>query len=164
VQEARITTDGSGLGSSPHSLGPSLPAETLGAPFTPKVTGRIAFFFGPFAGALVSIINLRRMRYPEQASKAFSIALFGSLGLAIALFFIPDPFARFVGFGAEFVFYHIFKDLQEGVFTEWQAAHASVEPANGWLAIGWGILGLLLTLVLFLVVFIALGFFGLQPR
>jgi len=104
------------------------------------------------------------MGHPEQASKAFSVALFGSLGLAIVLFFIPDPFARVVGLGAEYAFYHIFKDLQKNEFAEWQAASASVQPTNGWLAIGWGFLGLLLSLVVFLVVFVVLGFFGLQPR
>lgn len=110
------------------------------------------------------MISLRRMGHPEQASKAFSVALFGSLGLAIALFFIPDPFARLVGLGAEYAFYHIFKDLQQSVFAEWQAANASIQTTNGWLAIGWGFLGLLLFLVVFFVVFVVLGFFGLQPR
>ncbi len=104
------------------------------------------------------------MGHPEQASKAFSVALFGSLGLAIVLFFVPDPFARLVALGAEFAFYHIFKDLQKNEFAGWQAANASVQPANGWLAVGWGFVGLLLSLVVFLVVFIVLGFFGLQPR
>jgi hypothetical protein len=148
----------------PYNLGPRLPAELRKPPFTPKATGRIAFFFGPFAGALVSVISLRRMGHPEQASKALSVALFGSLSLAMVLFFIPDPFARFVGLGAEYAFYHIFKDLQKNEFEEWQAANASIQPTNGWLAIGWGFLGLLLSLGVFLVVFVALGFFGLQPR
>lgn len=104
------------------------------------------------------------MRHPEKASKVFSVAVFGSLALAVVLFFVPDPFARFVGLGAEYVFYHIFKDLQEGEFAEWQAANASVQPTNGWLAVGWGFLGLLLSLVVFFVVFVILGLFGLQSR
>ena len=152
------------LGSSSYSAGPPLPAELPKPPFTPAAAGRIAFFFGPFAGALVSVISLRRMERPEQASKAFTVALLGSHGLAIVLFFVPDPFSRFVGLGAEFVFYHIFKDLQKGEFAEWQAANASIQPTNGWLAIGWGFVGLVLSLIVFLAVFFVLGLFGLQPR
>jgi hypothetical protein len=162
--ETAISTTGPELGSGSYSLGPPLPAELLKPPFAPKAAGRIAFFFGPFAGALVSVISLRRMGHPEQASKACTVALFGSLGLAIVLFFVPDPFARLVGLGAEFLFYHVFKDLQEDEFTEWQAANASIQPTNGWLAIGWGFLGLVLSLIVFFLVFIVLGFFGLQPR
>lgn len=104
------------------------------------------------------------MGHPEQASKVLSVASLGSLGLAIVLFFVPDPFARFVGLGAEYAFYHIFKDLQKDEFAEWQAANASIQPTNGWLAIGWGFLGLVLTLTTFLVVFLVLGFFGIQAR
>lgn len=164
VWEAAISTDGSGVGPSPFSLGPPLPGETIKRPFTPQAAGRIAFFFGPFGGALVSVVSLRRMRHPEKASKAFSVAVFGSVGLAIILFFIPDPFARFVGLGAEYVFYRIFKDLQKDEFAEWQAMNAAIEPTNGWFAIGWGLLGLSLSLIVFFVIFFVLGFFGLQPR
>ena len=110
------------------------------------------------------MISLRRMGHPEQASKVFSVALFGSLGIAVVLFFVPDPFARLVGLGAEFVFYHIFKDLQKDEFAAWQAANTSIQPTNGWLGIGWGFLGLVFLLAVFLVVFVVLGFFGLQPR
>ena len=104
------------------------------------------------------------MGHPEQASKVLSVTSLGSLGLAIVLLFVPDPFARFVGLGAEYAFYHIFKDLQKDEFAEWQAANASIQPTNGWLAIGWGFLGLVLTLTTFLVVFLVLGFFGIQAR
>jgi len=159
-----MSTGSPDFGAGSYTVGPPLPAESPKPPYTPGAAGRIAFFFGPFAGALVSTISLRRMRHPEQASKAFTVALFGSLALAAALFFIPDPYARFVGLGAEYVFYHIFKDLQKGEFAEWQAANASMQPTNGWLAIGWGFLGLVLSLIVFLVVFVVLGFFGLQPR
>jgi hypothetical protein len=159
-----MSTSSPEFGTGSYSIGPPLPAELLKPPFTPKAAGRIAFFFGPFAGALVSVISLRRMGRPEQASKALSVALFGSLGLAIVLFFIPESFARLVGLGAEFVFYHIFKDLQKDEFAEWQAANASIQPSSGWLAVGWGFLGLLLFLIAFFVVFVVLGFFGLKPR
>src|SRR5579872_2426496 len=159
-----ISTTPPGLGNGSFTMGPPLRAELHKPPFTPQAAGRIAFFFGPFAGALVSVISLRRMRHPEQASKAFSVALLGSLGVAAVLFFVPDPFARLVGFGAEFVFYHIFKDLQKDEFAAWQATNPSVQPTNGWLGIGWGFLGLVLSLVVFLVAFVVLGFFGLQPR
>lgn len=104
------------------------------------------------------------MGHPEQASKAFSVASLGSLALATVLFFIPDPFARFVGLGAEYVFYHVFKDLQKDEFADWQAANASIQPSNGWRAIGWGFAGLIVFLLIFFLVVFVLGLFGLQPR
>ena len=162
--EPTVSTTGPESETSSYRLGPPLPAELLKPPFTPKAAGRIAFFFGPFAGALVSVISLRRMRHPEQAGKALSVALFGALGLAIVLFFVPDPFAKLLNLAAEYAFYRIFKDLQEDAFAEWQAANASTQPTNGWLAVGWGFLGLALFVVVFLVVVVVLGVFGLQPR
>lgn len=104
------------------------------------------------------------MGHAEQARKALSVASLGSLALAVMLFFVPDPFARFVGFGAEYAFYQIFKDLQKDQFAEWQAANAAIQPTNGWLAIGWGFVGLILFLLIFILVVFVLGLFGLQPR
>jgi len=49
-----------------YSIAPPLPSETSKAPWRPKVAGRIAFFFGPVAGALVVAISLRRMGVPTK--------------------------------------------------------------------------------------------------
>ena len=58
-----------------YSLGPTLPAEMLKPPFRPNVAGRIAFFFSPIAGALVSVSSLRRMGYPVKGEDASSFGL-----------------------------------------------------------------------------------------
>jgi hypothetical protein len=124
------------------------------APFRPKVAGRIAFFFGPVAGALISVINLRRFGYPLKAKRVFSWTLVGTGVLAVVFLLIPDVLGRVVGIAAEIAFYQVYPRLQEKEFGEWQMAHPDIEPLSGWKAIGWGFAGLLL----FLVVFVAVGF------
>jgi len=152
------------LGPSSYSVGPPLAAELPKPPFTPAVAGRIAFFFGPLAGALVSAISLRRMRHSEKARKATSLALLAAVLLALLLFFTPDSLSRIIGLAAEAAFYITFKRFQEREFAEWQAANASLLPSNGWKAIGWGFVGLFLFLLIFFAVVIVLGLFGIQPR
>lgn len=57
-------------GRDPYTIGPPLPSETSKAPWRPKIAGRIAFFFGPVAGALVVVISLRRMGYPQKRQES----------------------------------------------------------------------------------------------
>ena len=132
------------------NLPPPLPAEAPKAPWRPKVAGVIAFFFGPFAGALVVAISLRRMGHPQSARKILWLALALGLVEGVVLFFVPDTFARLVGLGAEVAFLLFFPVLMEKEFNEWQATH-SISPSNGWKAIGWGLIGMvLLVIVIFL--------------
>lgn len=124
-------------------------------PWRPKVAGRIAFWFGPIAGALVVIISLRRMGHPKRASKVMRLALVFAAAEAVILFFIPDALAGLVGLGAEIAFLLFFPVYMEKEFDEWQATHAGINPANGWRALGWGLVGIVLFFVLiFLVVFV----------
>jgi len=149
-----IRRDAIEAGKDSYSIGPVLPAEMTKAPFRPKVAGRIAFFFGPVAGALISVINLRRFGYPLKAKRVFSWTLVGTGVLAVVFLLIPDVLGRVVGIAAEIAFYQVYPRLQEKEFGEWQMAHPDIEPLSGWKAIGWGFAGLLL----FLVVFVAVGF------
>jgi len=87
-----------------YTIGLPLPAETSKAPWRPKVAGRIAFFFGPVAGALVVVVSLRRMGHPQSAKKVLLLALGMAAAEAVIIFFIPDALARLVGFGAEIAF------------------------------------------------------------
>src|SRR5712691_4940634 len=87
------------------SVGPALAAETPKPPFRPKVAGRIAFFFGPVAGALVSVISLRRMGFPLKAKRALVWTLLATAVLAAVLLATPDVYGRAIGFGAEISFY-----------------------------------------------------------
>lgn len=126
-----------------YTLGPPLAAETLKAPWKPKVAGRIAFFFGPVAGALVASTSLRRMGYAQGARRVFQLALGIAVVEGVIFFFVPDTWTRLIGIGAEIAFLLTFPALMEKEFIEWQATHPNTKPSNGWNAIGWGFLGIL---------------------
>ncbi len=140
-----------------YAMGPPLPAETPKAPWRPGAAGRIAFFFGPIAGAFVSTISLRRMGFPEKAKKVRLLTLCGSVALMTIFFFVPDAWSRLVGFGTEAAFFAIFPLIQDREFEAWQAANKDRSPSNGWNAIGYGFFGLLLYFLAGVVVFVILG-------
>jgi len=144
-------------GRDPYTIGPPLPSETSKAPWRPKIAGRIAFFFGPVAGALVVVISLRRMGYPQSAKKVLLLALGMAAAEGVIIFFIPDALSRLVSFGAEIGFLLIFPVFMEKEFSEWQATHPGAMPSNGWKAIGWGVVGTAVLVVIFFLMFIALS-------
>ena len=76
------------------SLTPVLAAEMGKPPFEPKVAGRIAFFFGPIAGALVSVVSLRRAGYPLRSGKILRWTLLVSAAMAVVLVILPDALGR----------------------------------------------------------------------
>jgi hypothetical protein len=129
-------------------LGPPLPSEVSKPPWRPKVAGVIAFFFGPFAGALVVASSLRRMGYQDRAKKVMFLALGMTVVEAAILFFIPEEGWRALAFGAEIAFLLVFPVFMEGLFSAWQAAHPDANPSSGWSAIGWGLVGTVLFLVI----------------
>jgi hypothetical protein len=140
-----------------YTIGPPLPAETPKAPWRPRAAGRIAFFFGPIAGAFVSSISLRRMGYPEKAQKVRLLTLCGSVALLTIFFFIPDAWSRPLGLGTEAAFFAIFPLIQDKEFEAWEAANKDRSPSSGWNAIGYGFLGLLLYFLVGVVLFVLLG-------
>jgi hypothetical protein len=132
-------------------------------PFRPKVAGRIGFWFGIFAGALVSVISLRRMGNPEKAKKVIWITLLTATVAATVLIVIPDALGRLVGLGMEVVWYIVFPKIQDQEFGQWQATHNDVAPSNGWKALGWGFLGLALFFVIIVVMEMLLSAMGIAP-
>jgi hypothetical protein len=140
-----------------YTIGPPLPSETSKAPWRPKVAGRIAFFFGPVAGALVVVVSLRRMGHLQSAKKVLLLALGMAAAEGVIIFFIPDALARLVGFGAEIAFLLIFPAFMEKEFSEWQGTHPSAMPSNGWKAIGWGMVGTAVLIVIFFLMFVGLS-------
>jgi preprotein translocase subunit SecG len=76
---------------------------------------------------------------------------------SVIIFFIPDALARLVGFGAEIAFLLIFPVFMENEFSEWQGAHPSAMPSNGWKAIGWGLVGTAVLVLIFFIMFIGLS-------
>ena len=134
-------------GKESQAIGPTLAAERPKPPWRPKVAGRIAFFFGPVAGAQVAAISLRRMGYREKAGKALRLAFAIAAAEGVVLFFLPDALTRLVGLIGEIVFLLTFPKLMENEFEDWQGANPDVSPSSGWNAIGWGILGILVFFV-----------------
>jgi len=147
--------------SSSYTVGPTLPAELTKPPFRPGVAGRIGFFFGPIAGAFVASINLRRMGQLEKASKVRSYTFLVAIILTIILMLIPDVLGRLVGLGMEIASFTIFPRIQDDSFAEWQRINSSVEPSNGWTAIGWGFLGLIIFVGIAALVGIAMALMGI---
>jgi hypothetical protein len=125
---------------------------------SPGVAGRIALFFGPIAGALVSVVSLRRTGHPLRARKILRWTLLVAAVLAVALILLPDGFGRLVGFAAEIAFYSVYPKLQDDEFADWQQANPGMLPSSGWGAMGWGVLGLLLFVVVTILVGIPLMF------
>lgn len=133
----------------------------LTPPFRPGVAGRIAFVFGPIAGAMVSVISLRRMAHPAKAKRILLLTLLAAVVVAIVVILTPDYLGRVLGLAMELVFYLVYPVLQEKEFGEWQAAHPEVQPSNGWRALGWGFAGLALLLVIVIAVGFALDALGI---
>jgi hypothetical protein len=144
-------------GSNSYTIGPPLPSETPKAPWRPKVAGRIAFFFGPLAGALIVAISLRRMGNQPTAKRVMLLALGTTVALAVILFFIPDALSRLVGFVAEIAFLLIFPVFMQNDFNKWQTAHPTAAPSNGWNSIGWGFVGIVKFVGILFLVFIGLS-------
>ena len=144
-------------GNDSYVIGPPLLPETPKAPWRPKVAGRMAFFFGPVAGALVVIISLRRMGHQQRAKKVMLLSLGAAVVELAILFLVPDALSRLVGFGAEIAFLLIFPVFMEKEFSEWQATHPSAMPSSGWNAIGWGLVGTVVFFVIAILVFVVLS-------
>jgi hypothetical protein len=138
-------------------VGPVLDAERLTAPFEPAVAGRIAFFFGPIAGALVSVVSLRRTGHPLRARQVLRWTIAVAAVMSLVLILLPNGLGRLFGFVAEITFYSVYPKLQKDEFAIWQTANPGVEPSNGWKALGWGFLGAILFVVIAILIAIPLG-------
>jgi len=140
------------------AIDPRLSSETAKAPWRPRAAGLIAFFFGPVAGAWVVAISLRRMGYRQSANKFVPLALLAAaVECVILAIWIPLPLNPFVGLGAELAFLLIFPVFMKKKFSEWQAAHPSVVPSNGWNAVGWALLGAGVFVAIYILVFVGVA-------
>lgn len=105
-------------------------------------------------------ISLRRMRHQQRAKKVMFLAVGISIIEAAILMFIPDAMARLIGFAGEIAFLLVFPVFMQGEFLQWQAAHPDLRPSSGWSAIGWGLLGSVLFLVIALLLALLLPSFS----
>jgi uncharacterized membrane protein len=138
-------------------VGAALPQMSTVPPWRPRAAGRIGFFFGPVAGALVVAISLRRRGYERIAKKVMLLALGVAAAEVAILLLIPEFLLRSVALGAHVAFLLIFPVLMEKKFSEWQATHRNAMPSNGWNAIGWGLVGIILYVVVAILVFVGLS-------
>jgi hypothetical protein len=129
-------------------MGPTLPAELRKPPFGRKTAGWMVFFFGPIAGSLVASISLRRLGHAEKGKKILLFTLLASVPIAVVLMLTPSALSRFVGIGIEAGAFAIFSKIQDREFAEWQSAHPELTPTSGWKALGWGLLGLIMFVVI----------------
>ena len=84
--------------------------------------------------------------------------------LATVLILTPELLSRILGLAAEASAYATFQRVQSGDFSEWQAANPDLSPSSGWKAIGAGIAGFILfVLIAFLVAFF-LSFLPIRSR
>ena len=103
-------------------------------------------------------ISLRRMGHHQSSKKIVPLALVVAAAESLILaLFIPLPLSPFVGLGAEIAFLFILPVFMKKEFSEWQATHPSTTPSNGWNAIAWGLVGALVFLVTYLLVFVAVA-------
>jgi hypothetical protein len=132
-------------------------------PFRPQAAGTIGFFFSIVAGALVSVISLRRMGHSQKAKKTLWITLLGAIFIAPIFFLIPPARGRFLGLALEGVWYFVFPKIQDQEFSQWQAAHADLAPSSGWKALGWGFVGIAVFFAIAVVVGMLLDVTGIAP-
>jgi len=148
----RMSSNAPGPAQEPYYLGPPPVAERVQKPpYRPSVSGKIGFFFGPPAAALVLYVNLRRMGHPEKARRILIRTIIAAILIGFVMLRSPDAVGRLIGLAVEIVTAVIFPPLQEAEFAAWQQANPAISPSNGWLAIGLGVLGLLGYLMLFIV-------------
>ena len=137
--------------------GPPLPSDVPNSPWRPRVAGLIAFFFGPIGGALVVVSSLRRMGYQQRSRKVMLLALGAAVIEAAMFFFIPQHISGLLGFCAEIAFLSVFPVFMQVEFNVWQETHPDAHPSSGWSAIGWGLVGAILFLLIYLLVFLGLS-------
>ncbi len=97
------------------------------------------------------------MGYQERANRVLWVTACSLVAVAAILFFIPNSLVRIVGIGVEGAFCVAFYLVQDREFREWEATHMGTTPSNGWRALGWGIVGILLFLVIAFAVFMVLA-------
>ena len=147
-----------------YTLGPPLRQEAPKPPFRPQVAGKIAFFFGLVSGALIAAVNLRRMGDPQKAEKVMWITILSTAVVATVLIIIPTAVGRLLGLSLEIVWYFVFPKIHDEEFRQWESTHKGIKPSNGWRALGWGLFGAVLFLVIIAAMAIFLDATGIYPQ
>jgi len=97
------------------------------------------------------------MGHQERAKRVLWVTASALVAVAAIVFFIPDSLAPIVGIGEEGAFCVAFYLVQDREFRSWEATHKDTTPSNGWSALRWGIVGILLFLAIAFAVFMVLA-------
>jgi hypothetical protein len=133
-------------------------------PFRPQVAGTVGFFFSVIAGALVSVISLRRMGHSQKAKKLFWVTMLSATLMATILILEPPAQVRIFVLCLEGVCYFVFPKMQGQEFRQWEATHPDIAPSSWWKALGWGLAGLAAFFAIALAMGILLSATGIAPQ
>jgi Flp pilus assembly protein TadD len=118
-------------------------------PWKPKVSGVIAVLFGPLAGALVALVNLKRLGEGHKGRSVLGWTIAATVPLVAALIYLPGGVSKVVGLAVQGTGAGLFPWLQKRAFERWQQANPGAAHANEWKSAGWGLLGMVFSLVVF---------------
>ena len=119
-------------------------AQTKG-PWRPKVSGYIALFLGPVAGALVAAASLRRMGQLRKARETLLYTLILSVAFLVPfILFIPSGagIKKIILIAVEGAGFSAFPSIVREEYMKWRPLNPDVKLRNDYLSIGWGILGI----------------------
>jgi hypothetical protein len=119
------------------------------------------FFLWSYCWRVRGIYQFATNGTAGQANKVRRYTFLIAIAIVIILMLIPDALGHLVGLGMEVASFTIFPRIQDVSFAEWQGSNSGVEPSNGWKAIGWGFLGLLLFVLLAVVIGMAMALMGI---
>jgi len=96
------------------------------------------------------------MGHPDKASKVLLLTFLAAAPGILVLTWMPNGLALVFALA----WYYLFPNLQKQEFADWEAGQwqlgASVDPANGWRAVPWGILGFALLFAWLIILFMVL--------
>jgi hypothetical protein len=128
-------------------------------PWLPLTAIWATLFLGPFAGALVTAANLRRLGRVDKALFALVIGVSTLVGLGVL--WAGSLAAGERGLLAYTVLtvgnIGLFLYLQQADFQQWVRTHPREEPVTPWAAAPWALIGFAVTLALLLIWLTALA-------
>jgi hypothetical protein len=116
-------------------------------PWSPWMAFANAIVLGPIAGVLVAYVNLKRLGLAARSGAMLWGGILGAalLVLANTLAVVPRMLNYIITLAWA---YHLYV-VQEPACTRWKNG-TSASYRTGWSTLGWGVLGLLIVLALFL--------------
>jgi hypothetical protein len=134
--------------------------------FSPGTIGLVAFLAGPAGAFILLTLNYRRLGKRKAAWATIAVGLLTMAALTASLMALPESFPGFlIGLPLFLILWIAAKTLQGNVYD----AHLRQggEPASGWAAAGFAVLGIVLYLGMFFGIFLTYELYvdgGLGPK